>query len=118
LHEIFAEARRNAFWVVVIGEAVVGSFGIESRAPDTTELRRMYLDAHQRRRGIAQGMLDHAEAPARELGFTKLMLSTAEIQKAAIKFYAKSGVGTETAELMSTKTVGGGLKRFHFAKDL
>jgi putative acetyltransferase len=48
-------------------------------------------------------------------------LSTAEIQKAAMKFYSKSGyrlVDTETAETMSTKTVGGGLKRFHFAKEL
>jgi GNAT superfamily N-acetyltransferase len=121
LHEIFAEARRNAFWVVVIDVEVVGSFGIESRAPDTTELRRMYLDVPHRGRGIAQRMLDHAEARARELGFKKVILSTAEIQKPAIKFYAKSGyrrVDTVTVETMSTKTVGGGLKRFHFAKDL
>jgi GNAT superfamily N-acetyltransferase len=121
LHEIFAEARRNAFWVVVIGDEVVGSFGIESCAPDTTELRRMYLDASYRGRGIAQRMLVYAEAQARELGFAKLILSTAEIQKAAIQFYIKSGyrlVETETAETSSIKTVGGGLRRLHFAKDL
>jgi hypothetical protein len=46
-----------------------------------------------------------------------MILSTAEVQKAAIAFYAKSGfqlVRTEVAGTMSTRTVGGGLTRFHF----
>jgi GNAT superfamily N-acetyltransferase len=84
-------------------------------------LRRMYLDQHYRGRGIAQRMLHHAETQAREFGFSKLTLSTAEVQKAAIAFYRKSGyrlVRTERASTMSTKTVGGGLARFHFEKAL
>jgi hypothetical protein len=59
------------------------------------------------------------ELRAREFGFSKMILSTAEVQKAAIAFYAKSGfqlVRTEVAATMSTKTVGGGLTRFHFEK--
>jgi putative acetyltransferase len=81
----------------------------------------MYLDQRHRGRGIAQRMLLCAETRARELGFAKLILSTAEIQKAAIMFYRKSGydlVGREHANAMSTKTVGGGLTRFHFEKAL
>ena len=81
----------------------------------------MYLDRRHRGRGIAQRMLQLAETRARELGFAKLILSTAEMQKAAIAFYRKSGyrlVRSERADTMSTKTVGGELTRFHFEKEL
>ena len=121
LRDIFSEARRNAFWVVAIDGRIIGMFGIESRSEDSTELRRMYLDRPYRGRGIAQRMLQCAECRARELGFTRMILSTAEIQKAALAFYRKSGyqlVRTELADTMSTKTVGGGITRFHFEKAL
>jgi GNAT superfamily N-acetyltransferase len=121
LREVFSEAKRNAFWVVEADEEVIGMFGIEGRGNECTELRRMYLDRRYRGRGIAQRMLQCAETRARELGFAKLILSTAEVQEAAIAFYRKSGysfVRTEQADTMSTKTVGGGLTRFHFEKAL
>jgi GNAT superfamily N-acetyltransferase len=121
LHDVFSAARRNAFWVVETGDQVIGMFGIESHGDDSTELRRMYLDRHHRGRGIAERMLQCAETRARELGFAKLILSTAEMQKAAIAFYRKSSyrfVKAERADTMSTKTVGGGLTRFHFEKIL
>jgi GNAT superfamily N-acetyltransferase len=119
LQDVFAEAKRNDFWVVQADKEIVGTFGIESRNEDSTELRRMYLDRGHRSRGIAQRMLQRAEARARELGFSKMILSTAAVQKAAIVFYGKSGyqlVRTEVASTMSTKTVGAGLTRFHFEK--
>jgi len=119
LHDIFSETRRNAFWVVETRGRIIGMFGIESRGDEATELRRMYLDRHFRGKGIAQRMLQRAEMRARELGFSKLILSTAEVQGAAIAFYRKSGytlVRSELANSMSTKTVGGGLTRFHFEK--
>jgi RimJ/RimL family protein N-acetyltransferase len=121
LQNIFSEAERNAFWVVEIDGHLVGMFGIERRSEDRTELRRMYLDRYYRGRGIAQRMLQCAETRARDFGFSKLILSTAEIQKAAIAFYRKSGfrlLRTESADTISTKTVGGGLTRFHFEKAL
>jgi putative acetyltransferase len=121
LRDVFSEARRNAFWVVETGDGIIGMFGIEGRGNECTELRRMYLDQRHRGRGIAQRMLRCAETRARELGFAKLVLSTAEVQEAAIAFYHKSGyslVRTERADTMSTKTVGGGLTRFHFEKVL
>jgi GNAT superfamily N-acetyltransferase len=121
LHEIFVEARHNAFWVVEANDELIGMFGIEDRGNESTELRRMYLDRRYRGQGIAQRMLACAETRARELGFVKLILSTAEVQKAAIAFYNKSGyclVRTERADTMSAKAVGGGLTRFHFEKSL
>jgi putative acetyltransferase len=121
LNEVFAAAKRNAFCVVEIEGRIIGMFGIECRSDVTTELRRMYLDRPFRGRGIAQRMLLCAESRARDLGFSALILSTAEIQLAALAFYRKSGyrlVTTERADTLSTKTVGGGLTRFHFLKTL
>jgi GNAT superfamily N-acetyltransferase len=121
LSDTFSQANRSAFWVVETGEEIIGMFGIERRNDETTELRRMYLDRRYRGRGIAQRMLQCAEARAREFGFSKLILSTAEVQKAAIAFYCKSGYGlvrSERADTMSSKTVGGGLIRHHFQKVL
>jgi GNAT superfamily N-acetyltransferase len=119
LRNIFSEAERNAFWVVGIDEQIVGMFGIENRGDDCTELRRMYLDRCYRGRGIAQRMLRCAETHARNYGFSKVILSTAEIQEAALVFYRKCGyrlTRTEQAAAMTTKTVGGDIKRFHFEK--
>ena len=81
----------------------------------------MYLDKSYRSSGIAQRMLEFALREARARGFTKMILSTAQIQKAADKFYRKSGfrlVRTEAAGEMTAKQAGGGLFRLHFAKEL
>jgi N-acetylglutamate synthase-like GNAT family acetyltransferase len=121
LLEVFSEAKRNAFWVVESQNEIVGSFGIESRDGNATELRRMYLDAGHRGSGIAQRMLDCAQAEARARRFTKMIVSTAQIQTAADRFYRKSGfrqIRTELAKAMTTKQAGGGLTRFHFEKTL
>jgi GNAT superfamily N-acetyltransferase len=121
LLEVFSEAKRNAFWVVESVTEIVGSFGIEGRSVNDTELRRMYLDEGYRGLGIAQRMLGCAQAEARALGFTKMIVSTAQVQKAADRFYRKSGfrlIRTEVAEKMTTKQAGGGLTRFHFEKVL
>jgi GNAT superfamily N-acetyltransferase len=121
LLEVFSEEKRNVFWVVESADEIIGCFGIESHGADDTELRRMYLDKSYRGAGIAQRMLDHAQAEARALGFKKMILSTAEIQRSAVVFYRKSGfrqIRTETAETMNPKQAGGGLTRFYFEKML
>jgi GNAT superfamily N-acetyltransferase len=121
LLQVFSEEKRNAFWVVEDANEIVGSFGIESRNATETELRRMYLDQRHRGSGIAQRMLDFAQAEARARGFAMMILSTAQIQKAADRFYRKSGfrlIRTEVADQMSAKQAGGGLTRFHFEKEL
>jgi hypothetical protein len=50
-----------------------------------------------------------------------MILSTAQIQKAADRFYRRSGfiqIRMEVAEAMTTKQAGGGLTRFYFEKAL
>lgn len=121
LLEVFSEPKRNAFWVVESANEIVGSFGIESQSINYTELRRMYLDKRCRGLGIAQRMLDCAQAEARALGFTKMIVSTAQIQEAADRFYRKNEfrlIRTEVADKMTTKQAGGGLTRFYFEKIL
>src|SRR5215472_18334786 len=93
LLEIFSQARRNAFWVVEHADGIqpiVGTFGIETHSSETTELRRMYIDAGWRGRGLAQRMLGTSEEMARELGFSRMIVSTADVQRAALRFYTES----------------------------
>lgn len=124
LLDIFSLARRNAFWVVEPADGsrrIVGTFGIECHNSDTTELRRMYIDVSWRGCGLAQRMLRTAEAIAHELGFSHMIVSTADIQRAALRFYTKSGfvrVRSEIAEAMTVKQAGGGLLRHYFEKAL
>ena len=124
LLDVFSPARRNAFWVVAPANdasRIVGTFGIECHSGDTTELRRMYIDAGWRGRGLAQRMLRTAEEVARERGFSRMIVSTADIQRAAFRFYTKSGfrrLRSEIAEAMTVKQAGGGLLRHHFEKAL
>jgi GNAT superfamily N-acetyltransferase len=124
LLDVFSRARRNAFWVAALANdsrQIVATFGIEAHSDDTTELRRMYIDEDWRGRGLAQRMLRTAEAAARELGFSRMIVSTADIQSAAFRFYTKSGfkrIRSEIAEDMTTKQAGGGLLRHHFEKAL
>lgn len=121
LEELFAPARGNCFWVVETGDAIVGCVGIERRDAQTAELRRMYLTPRLRGCGLAQRILTVAEESARTFGYQRMILSTAEIQKAALRFYQKAGyrhVHVETSDAMSVKTVGAGLARHHFEKRL
>jgi GNAT superfamily N-acetyltransferase len=80
----------------------------------------MYVRAEFRRRGIALALLERANAEARALGYRKIVLSTAEIQTAAVAFYRAHGfrhTHTDVAAASTSKTVGG-LRRLHFEKSL
>lgn len=113
--------RKGAFWVAVRGQRVVGMFGLEPASLDSLELRRMYVDPSTRRMGIAQSMLDFAENECRLRKVAKLELSTSELQPAAIELYKHAGyklVRELIAEQASNKTVGGGIRRYHFEKML
>ena len=114
-------ARQGGFWIATEDEAVVGMFGLERAGEGAAELRRMYVAPEARRRGIARALLARAETECRAAGFRRLVLSTSEIQDAAIALYRAAGfrlVREEIAITENNKTVGGGLRRFHFEKDI
>ena len=113
--------RDGGFWVAVRGDKVVGSFGLEHASGDAMELRRMYVDPSARRQGIAGQMLRFAENECRRRNVSRLELSTAEIQQAALALYRNAGyklVREETVEALSNKTVGSGIRRYYLEKTL
>lgn len=114
--------RGGGFWVAADGSRIVGMFGLESSSiAGSMELRRMYVDPDDRRRGIARKMLAFAEAECRRRNVFQIELSTSELQTEALSLYRNSGyeeIGEEVALNASNKTIGGGIRRFHFTKRL
>jgi putative acetyltransferase len=113
--------RDGCFWVAVTGGKVVGTFGLERASDDPMELRRMYVDPPARRRGIVRRMLQFAEDECRRRNVSRLEVSTAEIQQAALALYRNEGyrlVREETVEALSNKTVGSGIRRYYLEKIL
>jgi putative acetyltransferase len=113
--------RNGGFWVAIDGDDVVGMFGLEQSGPDAMELRRMYVDPDQRRRGIARTMLAFAEDQCRRRNFKRLDLSTSELQPEALALYRRAGyqlLREEVATEANNKMVGGGIRRSYFTKEL
>jgi GNAT superfamily N-acetyltransferase len=118
--EAYYRKQYGGFWVALIDDRIVGTVGLERSAGGAMELRRMYVDTAERRRGIARRMLRFAEDECRRRGTSRLELSTAELQSAALALYRNSGyrlVREDVAGETSNKTVGG-IRRYHFEKSL
>ncbi len=118
--EYYAE-HGGSFWVAEVGDRIVGMYGLERRSERSMELRRMYVDPAWRRRGIAGRLLQSAEDNCRVHGFATLELSTSELQQAALTFYRNAEyrlVREEVAAQATNKTIGGGVRRYYFEKDL
>jgi GNAT superfamily N-acetyltransferase len=113
--------RRGSFWVATENSELVGMFGLERAAESMAELRRMYVDPRARRHGVGRRMLAFAEDVARRDGCVLMVLSTSELQPAALALYRNAGyllVREEAAAAQSHKTVGAGIRRFYFEKNL
>ncbi|KAF7311724.1 hypothetical protein MIND_00182300 [Mycena indigotica] len=99
---------RAGFWVAVIGEEVVGYFGMEHlpSRPTIGHLRRLIVSPYHRRKGIASNIIDaivaHAQAQPTlsdnlKLGcpyaapLTTLELETSALQPPAIALYERHG---------------------------
>ena len=111
----------GGFWVAVRDNELVGMFGLEDAGSDAMELRRMYVHPNARRIGLGSAMLRFAENECRNFRKCKMMLSTSELQPAALLLYEANGY-QHTAEVVavnpSNKTIGGGVRRYHLEKDL
>ena len=120
IEEYYFSREGQGFWVA--GDArVVGMVGIERQTQECAELRRMAVDAAHRRKGIGRELLATAEAFSRDAGYRKMILSTSELQLAAMRLYESSGyrlVRKEAAAPASHKSVGAGLARYHYEKAL
>jgi len=70
---------------------VIGSVGLAPVGPDEAELRKMYLAAEHRRRGLGRALITHALHVAREMGYHRIRLETATCLGAAIRLCEKYG---------------------------
>jgi RimJ/RimL family protein N-acetyltransferase len=115
-------AHGGSFWIVEDADrALVGTFGLETVEAGTAEIRRMYVDPRARRRGIARAMLRQAERICAEAQINRIVLSTSELQPAALALYRAARyrlVREEIATAETNKTVGAGLRRYYFEKQL
>ncbi len=119
--EDYYRDRNGGFWVAVDNGKLVGMFGLEPSSHTAMELRRMYVDPDARRRGIARKMLAFAEDECRRRHRPTMDLSTSELQGNALSLYRNAGyqlVREEIAVAVSNKTLGGGIRRYHFTKAL
>lgn len=117
----YYSARNGQFWVAYEGNTLVGMAGVERHQDGAMELRRMYVSPAHRRKRIAHKMLQFVENRCRRTGVSTMILSTSELQPAAINFYEASGyalTGESSANTASNKTIGGGIKRRYYSKNL
>lgn len=114
--------RQGSFWIAVLDGKLAGMFGLEATPdPKAMELRRMYVEPGLRRRGIARAMLQFAESECRRANIERLELSTSALQSEALSLYRNNNyrlVREEIVSAASNKTIGGGIRRFHFSKTL
>ncbi len=119
--EAYYGERGGGFYVAIMDGLLVGMFGLEPAGEGAMELRRMYVDRTKRGSGVAAALLGHAEDECRSAGCSRLVLSTSQLQQAALAFYRRSGyrqVREEIANEASNKTIGGGIRRYYFEKEL
>jgi len=83
--------KRGAFLVVSFNGTPVGCGAVRLIAPDTGELKRMYMAPSVRGKGLAKQLVAALEAEARALGAKRLVLETGVRQLAALALYRGAG---------------------------
>ncbi len=79
------------FFVVREGDNVVGCGALRVLDKNTGELKRMYVRAAYRRRGISRKLVNHLEQTARGLGISYMRLETGPEQVEALALYESAG---------------------------
>ncbi len=88
----YRPGRSQGFWLALSPAGnLLGTFALRPHGPEVAELRRMYVDAGARRRGVGSAMLGWAEEEAARCGFRSLFLTTSSLNLAAIELYRGSG---------------------------
>jgi len=118
IEDYYFRCQGQGFWVAE-EDRVIGMVGIERRTADSAELRRMAVESSCRRRGVGAALLATAEAFCRAHGYSRIVLSTSELQSPARRLYESRGyrlVREEPDAPPSHKSAGAGLTRYHYEK--
>jgi putative acetyltransferase len=92
----------GAFWVIELNGQLVGTGGYYpiERGHQAVEIRKMYLLAIARGKGLGRFFLGHLEAEIAAQGFKQVWVETATVLKEAVQLYERSGyqpaTGVET----------------------
>jgi GNAT superfamily N-acetyltransferase len=79
-------------WVVAYLDGEPAGCGGVKRLDDTSaELKRIYLAASARGRGLGRRLLEQLEQHARELGYERLRLDTGDLQPEALGLFRSAG---------------------------
>ncbi|WP_025619517.1 GNAT family N-acetyltransferase [Salinispora cortesiana] len=71
--------------------AAVGCGGLRMLAPDTAEIKCVYVTPAHRGTGVAKAILHDLEARAYHVGIRQLVLETGTLQPEAVRFYEREG---------------------------
>ncbi|MFX0573072.1 GNAT family N-acetyltransferase [Nocardia nepalensis] len=93
--EEFTPQEGGTFVVAYLNGAPIGCGGYRRHVEDengtTAEIKRMYVEPHVRRRGVAQQLLARLEDDARSAGYRAAILDTGSKQAASHALYEKCG---------------------------
>ena len=79
-------------WVVAyLDDRPVGCGGVKRLDDTSAEIKRVYLAAAARGRGLGRLILEQLERHARDLGFTRLRLDTGDLQPEALALFRSAG---------------------------
>jgi len=82
---------RGAFLVAWSGSEAIGCGAIRRLDDRSAEIKRMYVAADQRGRGLGRHILAALEAEARRLGVRRVVLETGNRQTRALALYRANG---------------------------
>ncbi|MGI9465595.1 MAG: GNAT family N-acetyltransferase [Rubripirellula sp.] len=85
------EASQGIFLVCIDANEPIGCLGLRPLNRETGELKRMYVRANFRGRGVAKMMLNEMEHQAYLRGFKRIVLETGNQQHSAIDLYQANG---------------------------
>jgi GNAT superfamily N-acetyltransferase len=100
--EAWYDAHGTHLWVLVENGTIIGTTAILRVNASTCELRKMYLRPSARGRGFGSMLVDLCIQEARERGFGRIQLETAEALTDAMRLYERRGfrsTGTPGDEL-------------------
>jgi putative acetyltransferase len=70
---------------------IITTVGLYRFDLNTCEIRKMYLEAVHRGKGLGRRLLEHALSRAKALGYSRVELETASVLKEAIALYEGYG---------------------------
>lgn len=84
-------APSGAFLVLILGDDPVACAGLRRHDDQQVEVKRMFVRAPFRGRGLSRQLLAAVEDEARRLGYTRILLETGSAQPEAVGLYRSSG---------------------------